>query len=215
MSATAIGEVIESFHPEYIKGDLVRGAFGWTEYVLVDKDSPHDWQLVKIPPKTNPADFLAMGDTALAAYFGLLSVGAATSADKTIVVSAAAAATGSVVTQIAKNILGVKRVIGIAGSEEQCGIVKEKCCADIALNYKSPNFRSEFEEATPEYVDIYFDNTGGEALELSLRRIARNGRVVACGAIFRYDSGGEEMIVSSKAWMNIVGSPPLFFCASR
>ena len=75
MSPTAIGEVIESFHPEYRKGDLIRGAFGWTEYALVDTDSSHDRQLVKIPPKTNPADFMAMGDTALAAYFGLLSVG--------------------------------------------------------------------------------------------------------------------------------------------
>lgn len=44
----------------------------------------------------------------------------------------------------------------------------------------------------PEYVDIYFDNTGGEVLELSLPRIARNRRVFACGAIFRYDSGGED-----------------------
>ena len=129
-----------------------------------------------------------MGDTTLTTYPGLLGVGAATSADKTIVVSAAA--TGSIVTQIAKNILGVKRFIGVPGSEEQCNIIKEKCGADITLNYKSPNSRREFEEATPEYVDIYFDNTGGEALELSLPRIARNGRVVACGAIFRYESGG-------------------------
>ncbi|PWW75232.1 NAD(P)-binding protein [Tuber magnatum] len=204
MSATAIGEVIESSHPEYRKGDLVRGAFGWSEYVLVDTDSSRDWQLVKIPPKTNPADFMAMGGTALTAYFGLLSVGAATSADKTIVVSAAAAAIGSIVTQIAKNVVGIKRVVGIAGSEAQCEVIKERCGADIALNYKSPNFRREFEEATPEYVDIYFDVTGGEALELSLRRIARNGRVVACGAIFRYDSGGEEMAVSAKAWTNII-----------
>ncbi|KAG0128113.1 hypothetical protein HOY82DRAFT_671743 [Tuber indicum] len=205
MSATAIGEVIESSHPEHRKGDLVRGAFGWSEYVLVDTDSPRDWQLVKIPPKTDPADFMAMGGTALAAYFGLLSVGAASSSsDKTIVVSAAAAAIGSIVVQIAKNVLGIKRVVGIAGSEEQCNVVREECGADIALNYKSPNFRHEFEEATPEYVDIYFDNTGGEALELSLRRIARNGRVVACGAIFRYDSCGEEMVLSAKAWTNII-----------
>ena len=75
MSAAAIGEVIESFHPEYRKGDLVRGAFGWTEYVLVHRDSSQDWQLVKIPPKTNPTDFMAMGDTALAAYFSLLRAG--------------------------------------------------------------------------------------------------------------------------------------------
>jgi len=161
MSATAIGEVIESFHPEYRKGDLVRGAFGWTEFVPADADSLDDWQLVKIPPKTNPADFMGMGDTALAAYFGLLNVGAVTSADKTIVVSATEAATGSIVTQIAKNILGVKRVIGIAGSGGECNIAGERCGTDIALNCKSPNFRSEFEEATPEYVDLYFDDTGG------------------------------------------------------
>lgn len=101
-----------------------------------------------------------IGDTALTAYFGLLSVGAATSADKTIVASAAAVATGSIVTKIAKSILGVERVIGVAGSEEQRSIVKEQCGADIALNHGGPNFRREFEEATPEYVGIYFGNTG-------------------------------------------------------
>jgi NADPH-dependent curcumin reductase CurA len=43
----------------------------------------------------------------------------------TIVVSGAAGATGSMVVQIAKRIIGAKRVVGIAGSEQKCQWVRE------------------------------------------------------------------------------------------
>src|SRR3712207_2461427 len=57
---------------------------------------------------------------ALTAYFGFLKVGAASSKDRVVVVSGAAGATGSNVTQIAKNVLGIETVIGIADSDEKC-----------------------------------------------------------------------------------------------
>lgn len=127
--------------------------------------------------------------------------------------SGAAGAIGSVVTQIAKNILGIERVIGIAGSDEKCALIKDKCGVDIALNYKSPIFEQEYEKATPDYVDIYFDNVGGEILDMNLRRLARFGRIVTCGAVSSYDDKLDEkrMAISAKGYENIVCLP---FCSS-
>jgi len=57
------------------------------------------------------------------------------------------------VTQFAKNILGIERVIGVCSSDENCHILDEQCGVDIALNYKSVNFEAEFAAATPDYID--------------------------------------------------------------
>ena len=47
---------------------------------------------------------------------------------------------------------------------------------DKALNYKSPNFRKEFNEAVG-YLDVYFDNVGGEILNIALARLKKNARM--------------------------------------
>ncbi|CAB4385131.1 unnamed protein product [Rhizophagus irregularis] len=103
----------------------------------------------------------------------------------TVVVSGAAGATGSTVGQIAK-IKGA-RVIGIAGSEEKCNWLVNDLGFDIALNYRDPEFASKLAKATPQYIDIYFDNVGGDILDHCLKRIAKNGRIVLCGAISQYN----------------------------
>ena len=58
---------------------------------------------------------------------------------------------------------------------------------DIALNYRDPDFVEKLAKATPRYIDIYFDNVGGYILDRCLKRIAKNGRVVLCGAISQYN----------------------------
>ncbi len=63
-----------------------------------------------------------------------------------MVVSGAAGATGSVVGQICK--LKGARVVGTAGSDEKCKWLKEELGFDEALNYKGPDFKEKFLEAT-------------------------------------------------------------------
>ncbi|KAK6504527.1 hypothetical protein TWF481_006468 [Arthrobotrys musiformis] len=201
MEAICVGEVIESKDPKFQKGDLIQADLGWTQYSII----PSSKALFKVT--VPPADWLSLGHTALTAYFGLLRVGAATSNDKTIVISGAAGATGIIACQIAKNVLGVEKVIGIAGTDEKCAILKEYGC-DIALNYKSSSFKEDFVKATPDWIDVYFDNVGGEILDTALRRMKDFGRVIACGAISTYDVTGQSdnglNKISPQAWTQII-----------
>jgi NADPH-dependent curcumin reductase CurA len=82
----------------------------------------------------------------LTAYFGLFEVGRPVAGD-TVVVSGASGATGSVVVQLAK-ICGC-RVVGVAGTVEKCSWLTELGC-DVALNYKDPEFKKKFNDATPK-----------------------------------------------------------------
>ena len=123
--------------------------------------------------------------TGLTAYFGLLRIGNPKPGD-TVVVSGAAGATGSIVGQIAK-IKGA-RVVGIAGSDDKCAWLKEELGFDEAINYKSATFKEDFAKATPDFINVYFDNVGGEILELALNRAAFKARFVMCGSISGYNN---------------------------
>jgi len=208
MGAFGIGRVISSSHSDYNGGDLLLGVFGWREYAVVPIPStPTSFGPTKLPAGTDPADFLSLGFTALTAYFGLLSprVVGATSSDKIVVVSGAAGATGSAATQIAKNVLGIELVIGIAGSKEKCELIKSQGGCDIAFNYKTPGWKEEFQKLVLDKggIDVYFDNVGGEILELCLESMKKEGRIAACGAISGYDDPTKASI-SFKSWGQII-----------
>lgn len=57
---------------------------------------------------------------------------------------------------------------------------------DKAFNYKSPNFYKEFKDVG--YLDVYFDNVGGDILDFMLTRLNKNARVILCGAISAYNA---------------------------
>lgn len=78
-------------------------------------------------------------------------------------------------------------VIGIAGGEDKCAWLRS-LGFDVALNYKSENFQAEFRNVTPKLVDVFFDNVGGDILDMVLRRINQNARIVLCGAISQYNA---------------------------
>ncbi|KAK6509220.1 hypothetical protein TWF481_003980 [Arthrobotrys musiformis] len=210
METYGIYEIVESKAADHKKGDLVFARGHWSDYCVLDTDSKGDPGAFLFPVMGDPTDLLTLGVTGITAYFGLLTVGAATSKDSTIVVSVAAGATGSLVCQIAKNVLGIKNVVGIAGSDTKCELLKKSCGCDYALNYRSPSFKDDFKEATKDDIDLYFDNVGGEILDMALVRMKEFGRVVACGAISLYDDmkgpGGKAASagISSDAWIQVV-----------
>jgi NADPH-dependent curcumin reductase CurA len=112
-----------------------------------------------------------------AAKKGLLDV-AEIKAGETLVVSGAAGSVGSLACQIGK-IYGAK-VIGIAGTEEKCRWLREELKIDAALNYKSPGFYDEFKNEVG-YLDVFFDNVGGEVLDFAMTRLKKGARIALCG----------------------------------
>ena len=112
-----------------------------------------------------------------AARKGLLDV-AKIRAGETLVVSGAAGSVGSLACQIGK-LYGAK-VIGIAGTEEKCRWLREELKIDATLNYKSPAFHEEFKNEVG-YLDVFFDNVGGEVLDFALTRLKKGARVALCG----------------------------------
>ena len=126
-----------------------------------------------------------MGHIGLTAYFGLLDIGQPKEGE-TLVVSAAAGATGSLVGQIGK-IKGC-RVVGIAGTDEKCQWLTETLGFDAAINYKTEDVFKSLQKHCPQGIDIYWDNVGGAILEAAIALINRKARIVVCGMISIYNS---------------------------
>ena len=55
--------------------------------------------------------------------------------------------------QYAKNVLGLKRVIGVAGTDEKCAWLRT-IGADATVNYKSSSLLRDLEEASPDGIDL-------------------------------------------------------------
>src|SRR5947207_13782314 len=182
MRAGTVGRVTASAHPGFAVGDDVSGTFGVQEYAVSDGRG-----VIKIDTSlAGPSTYLgALGATGLTAYFGLLDTGRLKEGD-TVVVSGAAGAVGSMAGQIAK-IKGAGRVIGIAGGPEKCRALTEEFGFDAAIDYRAGNVRRVLREQTPDGVDVYFDNVGGEILDDVLTRLAPGARVIICGAISQYN----------------------------
>jgi NADPH-dependent curcumin reductase CurA len=182
MRAIGVGRVVESNDPGLSPGDHVTGLTGLQDYAVMAAK-----ELVRIDARLAPLPrFLgALGGSGMTAYFGLLDVGQPKAGD-TVVVSAAAGSVGSLVGQIAR-IQGC-RAIGIAGGPAKCAYVRDELGFDGVIDYKNEDVAARLKEHCPKGIDVYFDNVGGEILDHALARLARNARVVVCGAISQYDS---------------------------
>jgi NADPH-dependent curcumin reductase CurA len=157
MRGITVSRVLASKNPKAPVGEFVVGPTGWTEIAVLNEGTFEPAS--NFPGVKAPQDMLsALGLTGMTAWLGMTLIGEP-KAGETVVVSGAAGATGSVAGQIAK-IKGA-RVIGIAGSDDKCKWLVDELGFDVALNYKDPDFKKKFKEATPNFVDVYFDN--GEA----------------------------------------------------
>ena len=185
MRAGGVGVVDASKNPDLPKGAVVAGTFGMQDYAVTNGKT--------IPVRVFPADadptavLGVLGGTGMTAYFGLLDLGDP-KPGQTVVVSGAAGATGSIAGQIAR-IKGC-RVVGIAGTTAKCRWLTDELGFDAAIDYKSEDVGRALDATCPNGINVYFDNVGGEILDLCLARIAMNARVVICGGISRYNAQG-------------------------
>ena len=185
MRAAGFAEVIESRHKDFKKGAKIVGLTGLQDYCVVDPAEKRN-RFQKVPPIPFLSDtaFLGvLGITGITAYFGMMDI-AKPQKGETLVVSAAAGATGSIAGQIAK-IEGC-RVVGIAGGADKCRWLTEDLGFDAAVDYKQPDWKEKLAAATPKGVDIDYENVGGEIMHEVLQRMNLHGRVVLCGLISGY-----------------------------
>ena len=181
MEGGTAGEVVESRHPGFQPGDKVIGRVGWQLYGVVAGAG-----LTKVDTSRVPlsAYLGCVGMPGVTAWYGLNGI-IEPKAGETVVVSAASGAVGSVVGQLAK--AKGCRVVGVAGGPDKCRAVVEEFGFDACVDYKAGKLRDDLKAATPAGIDGYFENTGGEVLDLVLARMNAFGRIAVCGLIAGYD----------------------------
>lgn len=182
MRAGSVGEVIASKNPKFKVGEYLAGTGGVQQYTATDGKGYYP-----VEPKMAPLPTYigTLGMPGMTAYFGITEVGKIKEGD-TVLVSGAAGAVGSIVGQVAK-IKGCK-VVGIAGGAEKCAYVVDELGFDACIDYKNENVASRFKEECPKGIDVYFDNVGGEILDIALSRLKMHARIVICGAISQYNN---------------------------
>jgi NADPH-dependent curcumin reductase CurA len=196
MRAGGLGRVVASSDASLAVGDTVVGMTGVQDYSIAKAR-----ELTKVDPRLAPLPrYLgALGMPGLTAYFGLLDIGQP-KAGETVVVSAAAGAVGAVTGQIAK-IKGC-RAVGIAGGPDKCRYVVEELGFDAAIDYKNVDVRAALAQHCPKGIDIYFDNVGGDILDVVLSMLARRARVIICGAISQYNN--RESIQGPRNYLSLL-----------
>ncbi len=185
MEGGAIGEVMESKHPDFAVGDYVVSYLGWREGYVTD--GKHWGGLRKVDPElAQLSTYLGiMGMPGLTAYAGLLRC-AELKEGEIVFVSGAAGAVGNLAGQIAK----IKKnciVIGSAGSDTKVAYLKD-CGFDHAFNYKTTDLDVELKKIAPEGLHVYFDNVGGDQLRSALNNLRKYGRIAMCGSISGYNN---------------------------
>jgi NADPH-dependent curcumin reductase CurA len=194
MRASGLGEVVESNHPDFAVGDMVRGMTGWTEYILSSGEGFN-----KVQPGVDAETVLAVfALPGLTATQGLYGFGNPTEGE-TIVVSGAAGSVGSIVGQLAK--ADGLNVIGVAGDDEKCGWIVNDLGFDGAINYKTDDIAARLAELAPKGVDIYFENTGGPIQNHVFDRMNAHGRIIVCGMIADYSN---ETPAPGPNWIPII-----------
>ncbi len=180
MVGATVSEVIDSKSPDFKQGDTVLGYGGWQEY-SVEKAA----HLRRVDPDIAPVSTAlgVLGMPGFTAYAGLLEIGQPEPGE-TVAVAAATGPVGSAVGQIAK-IKGA-RTVGIAGGEKKVAHLKE-LGFDVALDHRSGNLKEELAEATPDGIDVYFENVGGDVFKAVLPRLNTFARVPVCGLVATYN----------------------------
>ena len=101
-----------------------------------------------------------------------------------VLIWGASSGVGSMGIQIAKA-MGAT-VIALAGTNEKCekaGLLG----ADHILNYNKDDILGEIKSVTNgKGIDVVFEHVGQETWEISMKSLARGGRVVTCGATTGY-----------------------------
>lgn len=104
----------------------------------------------------------------------------------TVLVTAAAGATGQFACQIAK--LRGCTVVGTCSTAAKAAMLKS-LGVDRAVNYKEEDLASVLREEFPRGIDVAYESVGGEMFETALAALRPHGRIVVIGFISGYKDG--------------------------
>ncbi|MDB5861379.1 MAG: NADP-dependent oxidoreductase [Ramlibacter sp.] len=184
MMGRTVGEVVESRDPGFRPGEAVLGWGGWQRYAAEPAG-----RLEKVAPVAGlplSVHLGVLGRPGITAWLGVVHV-AKVQAGERMVVSSAAGAVGSLAGQMGRH-LGAQ-VTGIAGGTRKCRAVVEELGLHACMDYKSPSFVQDLQEATPQGLEVCFENVGAAVLDATFDRMNENGRIAVCGLLGQYHSG--------------------------
>ena len=178
----AVGEIIESRHPDFKAGDIVEGRFGWQHFALSNGQG-----VVRVPASLGGLEnALGIGGLpGFTAYIGLNV--ASVKPGQTVLVSGAAGAVGSAVGALVKARGG--RVVGIAGGEDKRRYLIDKVGYDAVADRHAPDFHAQLAAALPDGAHVYFDNVGGPMLAEMMPYMAYGSLVLISGLMAQYQGG--------------------------
>ncbi|UIJ33591.1 NADP-dependent oxidoreductase [Allobranchiibius sp. GilTou73] len=181
MVGATVSRVLESPGGQFAPGDVVLGYGGWQSHSV----EPVSY-LRKVDTSTAPVSTAlgVLGMPGFTAYAGLLQIGKPQPGE-TVVVAAASGPVGSAVGQIAK--LRGARAVAIAGGQAKVDYCRE-IGFDAAVDHRSENFRDDLAAATPDGIDVYFENVGGAVWDAVLPRLNTYARVPLCGLVSVYNA---------------------------
>lgn len=182
MDGGAVGVVVASGDAAVPVGTTVLHGGGWREHALADAKAVRAVDTALAPPQ---AYLGVLGMTGLTAYAGLTAIAPVRAGD-VVFVSGAAGAVGTIAGQVARK-LGAARVIGSAGGPRKAERLVEDFGYDAAIDYRAGDLAGQLKAAAPDGIDVYFDNIGGEHLQVAIGRLNVHGRVALCGAISVYN----------------------------
>ncbi|SUA79871.1 NADPH-dependent curcumin reductase [Nocardia otitidiscaviarum] len=182
MVGATVSRVLESADPAVRSGDYVLGYGGWQTHSV--ERVKH---LRKLDPEAAPLTTAlgVRGMPGFTAYSGLLTIGRPQPGE-TVVVAAATGPVGATVGQIAK-IKGA-RAVGIAGGPRKVALLRDHFGFDAAIDHRAPDFVEQLAAATPDGIDVYFENVGGAVFDAVLPRLNGFARIPVCGLIAQYNA---------------------------
>mmetsp|Transcript_33517 Transcript_33517/g.79290 ORF Transcript_33517/g.79290 Transcript_33517/m.79290 type:complete len:348 (+) Transcript_33517:116-1159(+) len=154
-------------------------AFGaFAEYKEVDARGT-------IPVAKSTPEPLTLLVSGLTASIALEKVGELTGKE-TVLVTAAAGATGSFAVQLAK--LKGCHVIGTCSSDDKCEALR-KLGVDRPINYKKEPLFKTLRAEYPKGVDVVYESVGGEIFDAALNNMAVRGKLIVIGFTSGYQDG--------------------------
>jgi len=181
MVGQTVCEVLESRSDRRQVGDIVLAYTGWQTHAVTAARATRKLDPSGLPVSTALG---VLGMPGFTAYAGLLEIGRPKPGE-TVVVAAATGPVGSAVGQIAR-VKGA-RAVGIAGGPEKVRALVDDFGFDAALDHRSPTFREDLKAATPDGIDVYFENVGGRVAHEVTKRLNKFARVPVCGLVADYN----------------------------